>query len=199
MKFSLTTRDLINVGIFTVIYFLCQFTPGMLGLAGPQFMLLGIVLAIFFCGIVAVFYMARVNKMGAMTILGAICGLLFVLTGHTAWLLVGGTVLGFIADMIHSKLGFSERLSPARAIAAYVVFSLIVLVALEPMLFNSDAYFKAIEGEMGADFAHNYRAFFTPQLILTFVPISMFLSFVAGWIGVKVNKKHFSKAGLIKS
>lgn len=74
----LTTRDLINAGIFSALFFVITLITGMVGFVGPQFMFLG-----------------------------GINGLAFMLTGHYFWTLLAGLVLGFLADLIINKVGLS--------------------------------------------------------------------------------------------
>ena len=150
MKSRLTTRDLVTVAIFAVIFFVAFYACGMIGFAGPAFMFVGWILGILLGGIIVMLSMARVPKMGALTITGLLVGL-GMMPGHTIWMIPAGLVLGFIADLVTTNAGRNVRLDPRRASLGYAVFTLWVVAPLIPMVVNADKYYAMITKQMGAD------------------------------------------------
>ena len=143
MKSRLTTRDLVTVAIFAVIFFVAFYACGMIGFAGPAFMFVGWILGILLGGIIVMLSMARVPKMGALTITGLLVGL-GMMPGHTIWMIPAGLVLGFIADLVTTNAGRNVRLDPRRASLGYAVFTLWVVAPLIPMVVNADKYYAMI-------------------------------------------------------
>ena len=81
MNNKLGAKDLINVGIFTAIYFVIFFACGMLGYI-PIFMAALPLLIAVVGGIPFMLYLTKVNKFGMVTITGIIVSLLMFATGH---------------------------------------------------------------------------------------------------------------------
>ena len=73
-KNKLQAKDLINVGIFTAIYFVLFFAGMMLGYIPIFIPLLGLVCPII-CGIPFMLYLTKVKKFGMVTLSGIILGL----------------------------------------------------------------------------------------------------------------------------
>ena len=59
------TKDFINIGVFTAIYFVIVFGFGMMGFLGPIAMFAGYALGLIVNGIVITLFKARVPKLGA--------------------------------------------------------------------------------------------------------------------------------------
>ena len=76
----LQAKDLINVGIFTAIYFVIFFAGMMLGYIPIFIPLLGLVCPIL-CGIPFILYLTKVKKFGMVTLTGVILGLLNLIMG----------------------------------------------------------------------------------------------------------------------
>ncbi len=192
-KTGLTARDLINVGIFTAIYFVIMFASGMLGIAGPALLLVGHAISVLANGIVIALYLARVPKVGALTLMGLIVGLLMTLTGH-AWIgIFTTTLLGFGADLIARSGQFRARI---RNIVAYAVFSLWYLSPSLPVLWDSAGYRADLEREMGADYADRFSQIFNTNT-LVFIGIYFFvIALIGGWLGQQVLRRQFRRAGV---
>ena len=77
---KLQTKDLINVGIFTAIYFVIFFAGMMLGYIPIFIPLLGLVCPIL-CGIPFMLYLTKVKKFGMVSLTGIILGLLNLIMG----------------------------------------------------------------------------------------------------------------------
>lgn len=191
---TLTTRDLINAGIFSALYFVLAFVTGMVGFAGPQFMFVGWALGALVNGIVLALYVARTPKLGALTILGGVIGVAFMLTGHYAWSLFGCLVLGFFADVILTKL----RLSINQAFPlAYAVFCTWITMPFVPLILDTDSYYVNIADQMGQQYADAMAQIFQPWTIGILGIGAFIFGIIGGIIGLRVSRKHFESAGLL--
>ena len=72
---KLRIKDLVTIGVFTVIYFVLMFLSGMVGMV-PVLYLAYPTLAGIITGIVIMLFMAKVQKPWGLFILGLICGFL---------------------------------------------------------------------------------------------------------------------------
>ena len=75
------TRDFINIGIFSAIYFVLVFGTGMLGIINPAMMFVGYALGLIANGAVVMLFKSRVPKIGALALMGLLVGSLMVITG----------------------------------------------------------------------------------------------------------------------
>lgn len=195
MKISLTTRDLINIAVFSVVYFVLMYATGMVGFFGPAFMFVGWIIGIVLNGVVTMLLLARVPKIGALTLLGLLVGIGMV-PGHTIWILVAAPLIGFGADLIARAGAQNQPLEPARAIAAFSFLQLWMIIPLLPIVINADSYYRTIEPVMGADYTAAMRALFTPTVIGIWAVCLLVIGAAGGWVGLRVAKKHFHRAGL---
>ncbi|GAB78968.1 energy-coupling factor transport system substrate-specific component [Austwickia chelonae] len=190
---TLNGRDLINVGIFTAVYFVVMFGCGTLGFLSPLFSGVGFILGILANGVVIALYLSRVPKVGALTILGLIVGTLMVVTGHP-WLgMIITPVLGLIGDLVARSGGHRD---PRLNTLAYAVLSLWYLGPLLPLVYDSVGYRKYLVEAMNESYAEAWTTVFGPAA-LPFWALGFFVSGLAGgWFGHNVLKRQFRRAGV---
>ena len=96
---ELQAKDLINVGIFTAIYFVIFFAGTMLGYIPIFIPLLGLVCPIL-CGIPFMLYLTKVKKFGMVSLTGIILGLINLVMGSGMLVLIFGIIFGILGDLI---------------------------------------------------------------------------------------------------
>ncbi len=100
MSNKLQAKDLINLGLFTVLYFVIGccvaipigFVPIFLPVLGSLWSLI--------TGIPFMLFLTRVKKFGMVTIMGILSGLLMGLTGMGFWGVPMGVIFGLLGDLI---------------------------------------------------------------------------------------------------
>ncbi len=172
---GLNTRDLINVGVFTAVYFVVMFGLGMLGLINPLVMFVGHALALIANGVVVSLFLARVPKFGAMTTLGVIIGLLMVVTGHYWGTLVFSGLVALVGDLIARSGNYR---APLLNSLGYAIYSLWYVASV--------------------DYANTFMELVTPTTIVVWGIIVLVLAFVGGLLGQRVLGRHFRRAGLAR-
>ncbi len=188
---KMQTKDLINVGIFTAIYFILMFLCGMLGYVPIFYAVLPLIIPVV-CGIPFMLFLAKVHSFGMVTIMGTICGGLMVLTGHTFLPLATGAVFGLLADIVFLAGKYQSR---KLSIFGYAVFSLWIVGMLMPFWILKDEFEAMMLGSMGADYTQAVFALF--QKISWAFPIMAVIGGIIGaFFGYAVLKKHFRKAGI---
>ena len=95
----LQAKDLINVGIFTAIYFVVYFVVMMIAYIPILTLTLGFLCPIF-CGIPTMLYFTKVKKFGMITLMGTILGLIMMVMGSGFFVLIFGVVCGILGDLI---------------------------------------------------------------------------------------------------
>lgn len=108
----LTGKDLINVGIFTAIYFVVVFAVACLGFI-PILMaaICGIIPLI--AGIPYMLFLTRARKFGMITILGLLTGIIMFITGMGYFSIATGLVFGLIADLIWKSGSYASHRVPS--------------------------------------------------------------------------------------
>ncbi|PID98205.1 MAG: permease [Actinomycetales bacterium] len=193
---SLTPKDLINVGVFTAIYFVVVFVFNFVGLLGAPMMLFGHGLAIFAGGVIMALYQARVPKFGAITLTGFLISAFMTVVGHS-WYMIPVTVgLCLIGDFLRSRSNFS---SPLANSIAYALFSLWFLSPLLPIVLHADEYRKKLTraGRTTHDI-ESFVNFFTVNVLIIWGIAIFFIALAAGLFGENILKRHFKRAGLAR-
>ena len=193
MNNKLQAKDLINVGLFTVLYFVLGccvaipigFVPVFLPVLGALWSLI--------CGIPFMLFATRVKKFGMVTIMAILSGLLMGLTGMGFWGVPMGIVFGVLGDLVMKSGNYT---SAKKTLLGYAVFSLWMIGTYIPMYFmveQSHADFAAGFGEEYADKVMSVM----PSWSIVLVIAGIFLfALLGGVIGKALLKKHFVKAGI---
>ena len=193
MNEKIQAKDLISLGLFTVLYFVLGccvaipigFVPVFLPVLGALWTLI--------TGIPFMLYAVRVKKFGLVTIMAILSGLLMGLTGMGYWGILTGAVFGVLGDLLMKS---GKYRSAKKTILGYGVFSLWMVCTYIPMYFmveQSRADFAAGFGEEYADKVMSVMP--TWSLILVVAGIFVF-AILGGLLGKAVLKKHFVKAGI---
>ncbi len=192
---GLNTRDLINVGVFTAVYFVVMFGLGMIGFVNPLMMFVGHALALIANGVVVALFLARVPKFGAMTTLGIIVTVLMLVTGHYWLTPILGSGVALLGDLIARSGNYR---APLLNSLGYAIFSLWYTVPLFPIFYDTAGYRKDLESSMSVDYANTFMDLVTPTVIVVWAFIVLVLAFAGGLLGQRVLGRHFRRAGLAR-
>jgi energy-coupling factor transport system substrate-specific component len=190
----LNAKDLINIGIFTAIYFVIMFAVACLGYI-PIFMPLLAALCPLAGGIPFMLFITKVRKFGAMLIMIIILGLFYLVMGTSPWTLPLGIVMGLIAEFIVRSGNYQ---SAKRAVLAYGVWCISIFGNFIPTFFARAAYYdRMISGGYGQEFADAYM-YYMPEWIAPVLLVACFVfGILGGLLGRAVLKKHFVRAGIV--
>ena len=191
---KLTVKDLISVGLFSVIYFIGFMISGILGYIPVCVVILPLLTGIL-GGIPFVLLAIKQQKFGAVTLLGLIAGLLSFLMGQTWMSIPFGLVFGLIADFIMKSGDFK---SWSKNLLAYSVFSLWTIGTMLPMWIMRDSYFAAYRNNGATDAYIDAVMKLTPTYMLAVIAVLALVGgFLGACLGKMVLKKHFKKAGIV--
>ncbi len=189
---GLQAKDLINVGIFTAIYFVIFFVGMMLGYIPIFIPLLGLVCPIL-CGIPFMLYLTKVKKFGMVTLTGIILGLLNVLIGAGVLVFIFGVIFGVLGDLI---LKAGKYQSWKCTLWGNGVFSLWIMGYVSRMFLTRTEFFTFLESNYGAEYSATLASY-TPGWMF---PVLFVVTFIGGILGALLGKailkKHFIKAGI---
>ena len=131
-KKGLQPKDLINIGIFTALYFIIIMAVAMLGYV-PIFIPLLSVICPLIGGIPYMLYITKVRHFGMVFIMGTILGLLMGLGGMGVFAFITGPVCGLLADLVLRSGNYN---SAGRAIISHGVLSVWLIGNYIPIVMN---------------------------------------------------------------
>ncbi|MCR5228304.1 MAG: MptD family putative ECF transporter S component [Eubacterium sp.] len=188
---KLNAKDLINVGIYTAICAVLVCAVAMTGVI-PIMMVLLIVFVPILTGIPYMMFLTKVKKFGMILIMNVILGAFMWITGMSYYALIVGTISGLIAEFIYRAGDYKSKW---HGIFAFAVSGLYCWANYFGIFFNSEAYFSTRQ-----NFGQEYIDSVTKMLPVWMCPVlfvvDVVCGIIGGWIGTKVLRKHFEKAGI---
>ena len=193
----LTIPDLISVGVFTAVYFVLvaiatfasgAIVPGFSNVILPA-------LAALISGCVYMLLVAKVQKFGAITIMGCVMGLFFLVSGHFAVAFLANVICGVVADLVARAGAYKNRVG---LLASYVVFSYGLTGPVLPLWLMKDAYVANLVARgKDATYINNLFANINETTLVVCIVSILVCAVVGGLFGQRMMKKHFEKAGII--
>ena len=191
---KLRIKDLVTIGVFTVIYFVLFFVAGMVGIV-PILYLAYPTLAGIITGIVAMLFMAKVQKPWGLFLLGLICSLIVLAMGNTYIIVIHAVISMVIAELLRKK---GEYKSFKNNMLSFAIFNTWICGFLMQILLAKDKVIELAETRgMGHDYIMklitllNFRS-----MILVYIG-AIVGGILGAYIGKVFLKKHFEKAGIV--
>lgn len=192
---KLTGKDLINIGIFSAIYFVLSFIGMVLAIIPIMWILMPGVIAIL-AGIPFMLLCVKVQKPGVPFLMGIITGILYFITGQfTVVILITFVISCLLAELLRFLTHYRDFKGNA---IAFILFSYGMVGSPLPIWLFKDNFFMQIS-EQGMP-----ETYVSTLEMLSSVPmliVMLILPIVGGLIGVMIARamfrKHFQKAGMI--
>ena len=141
-------KDLINIGIFSAIYFAILFIIAMLGMI-PIFLPLLSVLVPIIGGIPFMLFLTKVRKFGMIWIMSILMGILMLISGMSWYALAIGVFSGLIADLIFKSGNYG---SSVKGVLSHAVLSLWIFGNYLLFYLNHESYMKTREEMVGKEY-----------------------------------------------
>ena len=189
---KLTGKDLINVGIYSAIYFVIVFLIAMLGVVPVLYPML-----VVFCplvgGIPFMLFLTKVRKPGMIFIMSIIMGVLMLVSGMGIYPLIVSVFSGLISELVFRKGNYR---SAGMAVLTNGTFSLWVWACFLLLFLNRDSFMASRAESVGQDYVAALDKL-TPDWLCPVLLIVCFLcGILGGLLGKKMLHKHFEKAGI---
>ena len=193
-KKGLTVKDLVTIGIFTALFFVFELIGSLPFAPNPAltfYQPFGIALL---CGPVFLLMVAKVPKRGTIAILGIINGVVWFVLGMHWGMDLGYIVMGIAAEII---AGIKNYKNTKWNIAAYALFCLgpagvFVVYFCDSAAWAQTMLEKGTAPEYIDTMAASAPGGMLPVILLGTVVIAVF----SGFVGKKLLKKQFEKAGI---
>lgn len=193
-KKSLTIKDLVTTGIFSAILLVFTMIGGIFFAPNPVLTFYMPMGAALLCGPVYLLMIAKVQKRWSVTILGIVMGIIWFVTGmHWAFSL-GYIGMGIIADLV---AGAGDYRNKAVNLLSYMLMSLggvytYVVFFIDPQGWAS----TMLENGTEQSYIDTMSASAPSWLLAVIMIGTLAIAAFSGWIGGKLLKKQFEKAGI---
>lgn len=193
-KKGLTVKDLVTTDIFSAIFLVFTLIGSILFAPNPVLTFYMPMGAALLCGPVYLLMIAKVQKRWSVTILGIVMGIIWFVTGmHWAFSL-GYIGMGIIADLV---AGAGHYRNKVVNLLSYMLMSLgsvytYVVFFIDPQGWASTMLENGTEQSYIDTMSASAPSWLLAVIIIGTLAIAAF----SGWIGGKLLKKQFEKAGI---
>lgn len=187
-------RDLINVGLFTVLVMAFIFIGSMVGFIPVLMPFIGFCVGIL-SGPIYMLYATKINKPGMIVSQQILLGFIYALAGHGFWTIFTNAIGGIIGEVIFKRNNY-KSVKDARL--AFSFCNLGVIGNFLPIFFTRDAYLKGlIDSGYGAEFTEVMNRVLPNWSLIPIAILCMLGGYIGCTLGMKMLKKHFIKAGMV--
>ena len=189
-------KDVITVGIFSAIYFVINFAFMLLGGIHPVLWMLMPGFIAVFAGIPFMLMVAKVQKPGAVFLMGLITALIYFVTGQfTLVILISMASTCILAEVVRAVTKYNSFKGNS---IAYVIFSLGMVGSPLPIwLFKADFLAQITEQGMPADYVAAVEALSSNAMLIVLFVAPIIGGIIGAFIARSLFKKHFVKAGIV--
>ena len=193
-KQNLTIKDLITVGIFSAIIFVCISLSGGPFAMFPALTFYFPVGASLLAGPVYLLLIAKVPKTGPIFIAGLLMAIFCYATGMHIGMTIGYLVGSAAADL----LAWTARYKSIRInILSYIVFCLggtgsYIAYFINPQVWVS----RMLEKGTPQEYLNTMAATVNRWILITMLAGTVLVALFSGFVGSKLLKKQFEKAGI---
>ncbi|MDO5350662.1 MAG: MptD family putative ECF transporter S component [Lachnospiraceae bacterium] len=193
---KLKGKDLITIGIFSAIYFVINFIFMLCGGIHPiMWMLMPGFIAVF-AGIPFMLMVAKVQKTGAVFLMGFITGLIYFATGQfTVVILIFMVISCGLAEISRYVSKYNSFKGNA---LSYLFFSYGMVGSPLPIWLFKEAFLSQIQEQgMPADYVSAVEALSSNSMLIVLFVAPAIGAVIGIFIGKALFKKHFEKAGIV--
>lgn len=188
---KLNGKDLVNVGIYSGIYFVVICAAAMLGCIPILYPLLSVIMPVL-GGIPVMLFYTKVKKPGMIFIMSVIMGIMMLFTGMGYYPLIIGVFSGTAAELIYRSGAYK---SSFKAVLSYGVFCIWVW-GNYVLFFVDRAAYEADRQSLGEAHLKALNDIMPQWLFFVLLVVCFVSGIIGGLLGKAVLKKHFQKAGI---
>lgn len=192
MTEKLNGKDLINVGIFSAIYFVIVFITAMLGMVPILYPMLTVICPLV-GGVVYMLFLTRVKKFGMIWIMSILMGILMLLSGMSWYALAIGVFSVLIAALIFKSGNYAGAV---KGVVSHAVFSLWIFGNYLIFYLNHETYMETREEMIGKEYVDKLNSILPMWSWVILLAATLIFELIGGLIGNVMLKKHLSKAGI---
>ena len=192
---KLQVKDLIMIGVFSALYFVLNMVGGMPFAMNPILTFYQPMGSAFLSGIIFMFLIAKAPKRGTITIPAVIMCILRFATGMHWAMGVGTLIAGIIAEIIAGSKSYKNK---KMNMLSFGIFALGDIGTFIVYFINPESWSNAMI-KKGTDISYidSMNAAAANWMIYVIVIGTFLVALLSAWIGMKLLKKQFEKAGIV--
>lgn len=193
---KLKGKDLITIGIFSAIYFVINFIFMVMSGIHPIMWILMPGFIALFTGIPFMLMTAKVQKAGAVFLMGLITGLIYFATGQfTVVILITFVICCVLAELIRFLTKYHSFMGNG---ISFIFFSMGMVGSPLPIwLFRKNFLSQIREQGMPVSYVSTLQAISSNGMLIILFVVPVICSIVGFLIAKALFKKHFVKAGIV--
>ena len=193
-KKGLTVKDLVTTGIFSALFLVFALVGGIFFAPNPVLTFYMPVGSALLCGPVYLLMLAKVQKRWAVTILGALLCVIWFVTGMHWAMALGYLVMGIFADIVAGVGGYKSKKINS---LSYILISLGGTASYLVFFADPDGWAKTMLGNgTEQSYIDTMRSTGTTWILLIMLVGTVLAAAVSAFVGCKMLKKQFEKAGI---
>ena len=195
-KKGLTVKDLVTIGIFTALFLVFALVGGIFFAPNPVLTFYMPVGSALRCGSIYLLMLAKLHKRFAVTILGAILCIIWFVTGMHWAMALGYLIMGILADI---AAGAGHYQSKKINSLSYLLLSLGGTGSYLVFFADPDGWAKTMLGNgTEQSYIDTMRSTGTTWILVIMLAGTVLAAAVSAFVGCKMLKKQFEKAGITK-
>lgn len=186
-------KDLINIGIYTALHFICIFIIAMLGFIPQMFVIAGIFEG-FLGAIPIMIFLVKAKKPGMLTIMGILLGLITFLMGRPWPCILFGLGAGLITDILWGIAKYKNmKIAP---ICCGLMMIWLGGMGL-PLFFGyRDSYLANLEQGYGKEYVEVIKSLTPDWMFYGSIVIAIVGGILGGLFAKRILRKHIEKANM---
>ena len=195
-KNSLTVKDLVTTGIFSALFLVFALVGGVFFAPNPVLTFYMPIGSALLCEPGYLLLLAKVPKRGTATILGVILCVVWFVTGMHWAMALGYLVMGIAADITAGAGGYKSRKINS---LSYILLSLGGTASYLVFFAGPDAWAATMLGSgTEQSYIDTMRSTGSTWIMLIMLAGTVIAAAVSAYVGCKMLKKQFEKAGITK-
>ena len=192
---KLQAKDFITIGIYTAILAAISLVVSFTMLI-PIFIVISAFLIPVIDGIPFMLFITKIKKFGMVSIMGTLSGIINCVLGMGIYTIPTGILFGVLADLVLFSGNYKSRV---KAVLGYGVYSMWLIGNYITVILTRESYYKMLlDGGVTQDYLDEISKY-VPDQSLIWLLVACFIGGIAGgFIGLKMHKKHFERAGITK-
>ena len=193
-KRGLSVKDLVTIGIFTALMLVFSMVGGIFFAPNPVLTFYMPVGSAILCGPIYLLLIAKVKKRFAITIVGALIGIIWFVTGMHCAFALGTILMGIVADLAAWIGGYASRKINT---ISYMLYSLGGTGSYLVFFADPDGWAKTMLGngtEQG--YIDTMQATGNSVILAVMLIGTLAAALISAAVGSKMLKKQFEKAGI---
>lgn len=190
MKKRLELKDIMNVGIFVVIYYITFFASMCVGYFPPAMPFLSVVSGVL-CGIPFMVFLAKIKKPSCILLFGTVCGLISLTMGSGAMPLAFAVAVSLICELLMYCFKYKASI---KYVIVYMVFTLWNLgYGIRLYLSTASSYVDSLNEGYGEEYVSSMLDYVTGVTFWSCVGLCLLGGLLGGLLGFAIFRKHFKK------